>query len=85
MHIEVWQSPPRIGDQRWHWHFKSKGRTVGDAESFPTKANAIRAAKAVVCAVVKRVELASPPVFAPPVFRVEPIMSDMKRLKITWS
>ena len=51
-HIEIWQSPPRIGDQRWHWHLKSKGRVVTDAESFPSKGNAIRAAKAVVRGII---------------------------------
>ncbi len=54
MQIEVWQSPPRIGDQKWHWHFRSKGRIVSDAESFPTKGNAVRAAKSVVRGVLKR-------------------------------
>ena len=61
MHIEVWlghvenehggQEPPA-----WFWHFKNKGRITADAEEFPTKSNAIRAAKAVVKAVFKEAE-----------------------------
>lgn len=46
MHIEIWE-----GAVGWHWHFKNKGRITADAEAFPTKGNAMRAAKAVVKAV----------------------------------
>lgn len=57
MHIEVFQSNKSIiapkAPQRWYWHFKNKGRTTADTESFPSRANAIRAAKAVVKAVVR--------------------------------
>ncbi len=35
-----------------YWHFKAKnGRIVSDAEAFPTKSNATRAAKACVNAI----------------------------------
>ena len=43
MHIEVMKL---LGG--WYWHFKNKGRITADAESFPTKAHAMRAAKAKV-------------------------------------
>ena len=47
--IEVWK-----GRAHWHWHFKSgNGRIVADAENFPSKGNAIRAAKRVVTAVLE--------------------------------
>jgi len=49
MHIEVMKLL-----KGWYWHFRAKnGNIVSDAEAFPTKANAMRAAKAVVKAVVK--------------------------------
>lgn len=51
MKIEVWQNTNVTGkkSQTWHWHFKARnGRIIADAEAFPSKANAIRAAKGVV-------------------------------------
>lgn len=46
----------------WYWHFRAKnGRITADAEAYASKANAIRAAKAVVKAVVK--ELNATPQF----------------------
>lgn len=57
MRIEVWQSPPRVGDQRWHWHLRANnGRIVTDAESFPTKWHALRAAKTMVRSIVARLD-----------------------------
>ena len=45
MKIEVWSNSAGA----WFWHFVARnGKTVADAESFPSKANAIRAAKACV-------------------------------------
>lgn len=53
MHIEVWQNPIKGGDQKWRWRFRARnGRITAAAESFPTKSNAMRAAKAVVRGVV---------------------------------
>ena len=58
MHIEIFQTP-RVTKhekaQTWHWHFKNKGRITADAEAFPSRSNAVRAAQAVVRAVVKEV------------------------------
>lgn len=48
MRIDVFK-----GRDGWHWHFVSRGRITADSEAFPTKSNAVRAAKAVVRAVVK--------------------------------
>lgn len=45
MKIEVLKT---TGRQPWHWHFKNKGRITAAAEAFPSKAHAVRAAKAVV-------------------------------------
>lgn len=45
--IEVWK-----GRAHWHWHFRRGGRVVADAENFPSKGNAIRAAKATVAGVL---------------------------------
>jgi hypothetical protein len=53
MHIEVWFDDENNPRQPWHWHFKNKGRITAAAESFPSKGHAIRAAKAVVKAVLK--------------------------------
>jgi len=50
MRIEVFH-----GNDGWFWHFRNKGRITADSEAFPTKAHAVRAAKAVVVAVFKRV------------------------------
>lgn len=41
--IEVWK-----GRAHWHWHLRRNGRIVADAENFPSKGNAMRAAKAVI-------------------------------------
>ena len=50
MHIEVFKgSNPKV----WYWHFKNKGRVTANNEAFPSKSNAIRAAKGVVKAVMK--------------------------------
>lgn len=49
MHIEVFLGAGGM----WHWHFKNKGRVTADAEAFPSKANATRAAKSVVAGVLK--------------------------------
>ena len=51
MHIEVFKgSNPKV----WYWHFKNKGRVTANNEAFPSKSNAIRAAKGVVKAVMKK-------------------------------
>ncbi len=53
MHIEIWESGHGKA-QHWRWHFKARnGRIVADAEAFPTKAHAMRAAKAAVRAILK--------------------------------
>lgn len=40
--IEVWQNT----NKEWFWHLKARnGQVVADAEVFPSRANAIRAAK----------------------------------------
>lgn len=55
MHIEVFsdQAKREGVPTKWFWHFKNRGRITADAESFPSKSNALRAAKAVVIAVAK--------------------------------
>ncbi len=50
MHIEVFETDK--GSGQWYWHFRNKGRVTADSEAFPSKNNAIRAAKAVVTAVI---------------------------------
>jgi hypothetical protein len=60
MQIEIFETnktPHKTGctaNRGWFWHFRSKGRITADSEAFPTKAHAVRAAKAVVTAVVKQ-------------------------------
>ncbi len=78
MHIEVWQS--NLGAKQWHWHFLSKGRITACAESFPTKSHALRAAKAVVRGVLKRLSTAT---FHPDPPRFESSVSDGK-LIVKW-
>lgn len=55
MHIEVFQGSSSTDYNRpsWYWHFKNGNKIVADAEEFPSKANAMRAAKAVVRATIK--------------------------------
>lgn len=64
MHIEVFQSAKSAispkAPQRWYWHFKNKGRITAATESFPTKAHAMRAAKAVVKGVLKECGMSVP-------------------------
>lgn len=48
MHIEIFK-----GKREWHWHFVNRGRITADAEGFPSKGNAVRAAKAVVRGVIR--------------------------------
>lgn len=55
MHIEIFE-----GVGGWYWHFCSKGRVTADSEAFPSKANALRAAKAVVKGVCKRMLVRAP-------------------------
>ncbi len=60
MYIELWCSNKLSAKQRWYWHLKARnGKIVSDAEAFPTKAHAIRAAQAVVRGVVKRCNASS--------------------------
>ena len=55
MHSEVWQSSETKNIGSWYWHLRARnGQIVTDAEAFPTKGNAVRAAKAVVSAVIKQ-------------------------------
>jgi uncharacterized protein YegP (UPF0339 family) len=50
MRIEVWQG--KAG--KWFWHFRQRGgKVTADAQPFPSKGNAIRAAKGVVRATIK--------------------------------
>ncbi len=81
MHIELWQSPPRIADQRWHWNIVSKGRIVGDAESFPTKQHALRAAKGVIRGVIRKIHSVN---FSPAPPRYELTSIGTQRFKLTW-
>lgn len=63
MHIEVFMGAGSTpNNEQWFWRFRSKGRVTADAEMFPSKANAVRAAKAVVKGVCKRM-LTRAPVF----------------------
>lgn len=85
MHIEVWQGTNRVSEttgrvvaQRWHWHFKNRGRIVADAEAFPSKGNAIRAAKAVVRGVVNLWP-------GTPVYFTQKPSPDGKRTILRWS
>lgn len=39
------------------WEFKSKGRITANNETFPTRGNAVRAAKAVVTAIAKHLAI----------------------------
>ncbi len=50
MHIDVFKGK---GKQPWRWHKVNRGRITCSAEGFPTKAHAIRAAKADVRQTVK--------------------------------
>lgn len=53
MHIEIFQTQPvQLGDM-WYWHKNNKGRITCDSEAFPTKAHAVRAAKADVVQTIK--------------------------------
>jgi uncharacterized protein YegP (UPF0339 family) len=48
MCAEVWE-----GKRGFYWHFKGhNGKVTADSEAFPTKGNALRAAKSVVRGVV---------------------------------
>jgi hypothetical protein len=47
--IEIWQA-----NEKWFWHVRaSNGRVTSDAESFPSRSNAIRAAKRVVATITE--------------------------------
>ena len=48
MHIEIFHA-----SDEWYWHKNNKGRITCDSESFPTKAHAVRAAKADVVQTIK--------------------------------
>ena len=54
MHIEIFPAVDSKLNKGFYWHFKNKGRITADAEAFPTRANAARAAQSVVKAVIKR-------------------------------
>lgn len=51
MHIEVWKGS---GKQPWRWDKVNRGKIVSDAEGFPSKGNAMRAAKAEVRGTIGR-------------------------------
>lgn len=53
MHAEILRNDDQKAKQPWRWHFVSKGRITANNETFPSKANALRAVKGVVKAVVK--------------------------------
>jgi uncharacterized protein YegP (UPF0339 family) len=74
MHARIFQS----ADGQWHWHFKTKGRITADSESFPSKSNAVRAAKSVVKAVLKPLSVVVQPVFT------ERVDEKDGGFKITW-
>lgn len=57
MHIEVYRG---IGD--WRWRFRNKGRVTACGEGHPTKAHAVRAAKAVVTGVLKQYTVLNSPI-----------------------
>ncbi len=64
MHIDVFKGK---GKQPWRWHKVNRGRITCSAEGFPTKAHAIRAAKADVAQTLKPLDV----VGAPVAFRVQ--------------
>ena len=53
MHIEIFQTEPVEKSDPWYWHKNNKGKITCDSEAFPTKANAVRAAKADVTQTIK--------------------------------
>jgi uncharacterized protein YegP (UPF0339 family) len=72
MQIEVWQSTMTHDDgitpisftQQWYWRARSSnGKITTDAEAFPTKGNAIRAAKNVVKAFVNEFSGTASPLY----------------------
>jgi uncharacterized protein YegP (UPF0339 family) len=63
MYIEIFNNRT----DEWYWHFRNKGRITADSEAFPTKAHALRAAKAVVTATIAELGTTVEPVFAKPV------------------
>lgn len=63
MRIEVWQGE----NDQWYWHIRSRnGKVVSDSEGFTSKQHAIRAAKACVRGITKRLSMAVVPVFTLP-------------------
>lgn len=81
MHIEVFERPI-VADAKtaWYWHFRaSNGRIVADAQRFDTRAQAARAAKACVKAIVTCVILSSAPVFSKIKYH-----APSKTYRITW-
>jgi uncharacterized protein YegP (UPF0339 family) len=48
--IEILQAQ---GGKEWFWHFKNKGRIIAVSETFPSRSNALRAAKSCVRGVLK--------------------------------
>jgi len=49
MHIEIFNA----SNDEWYWHKNNKGKITCDSEAFPTKAHAVRAAKADVVQTIK--------------------------------
>jgi uncharacterized protein YegP (UPF0339 family) len=85
MKIEVWKGKSVGAKQSWFWHFRqSNGQITADSEVFPTKAHAIRAAKAVVRAVCKPILLYE--VDAEPLEFSKPMPNEKTGgVEITWS
>lgn len=64
MHIEVFPNERH----QWFWHFKNKGRITANAEAFPSRANAMRGAKSLVRAVLRRIDLQAAGAYIAPDF-----------------
>lgn len=80
MRIEVWEGAPSDGRRGWYWHFKARnGKITADSECFPSKSNAMRAAKSVVREVIIGREYRPDPDF---VAAVDPNYPGITR--ITW-
>mgnify|MGYP003406471021 FL=1 len=75
MHIEIFQrqatpTPKRPSITNWYWHKNNKGRITCDSEAFPSKAHALRAAKADVVQTIKPYADHKVTGLAPPMFKL---------------
>lgn len=77
MKIEIWEDVGARA-QPWRYHFVNKGRITAAPEQFPTKQNAVRAAKGFITATLKHVGVK-------PTFELKPDKKDPDKLVLTWS